>query len=73
MQIGEFNANISREMSAVFDSGVPAEVERRHKEFVTVAPTALFDDLVQAAGQRGQEVLARHRAASEQHEQETAA
>lgn len=73
MQIGEFNGNISGHLTTVFDTGEPTEIERRHKKFVTVAPTSLFNELLQVAGRSGQEVLTRYRKAPEQRKQEEAA
>lgn len=72
MQIGEFNANISRTLATVVASGAPEPVTRHSRDYVTVAPTELFAELVQAAGPRGQAILQRYRDTAEQ-EQETAA
>ncbi len=59
MQIGEFNANISANMATVVASGTPEPLTRHSRDYVTVAPTELFAELVQAAGPRVQAILER--------------
>ncbi|PXY16560.1 hypothetical protein [Prauserella muralis] len=71
MQIGEFNRNISARFAEVVASGEPALITRHKdcKPYVTVCPHDLFEDLLAAAGKKGQRVLARHQAkAAERHQ-----
>jgi hypothetical protein len=64
MQIGEFNRNISAKLGAVVASGTPTLLTRGKDQqpYVTMVPHALFEELLAAAGKRGQRVLARHEA-----------
>jgi hypothetical protein len=66
MQIGEFNRNISAKFAAVVANGAPTLITRYrdHQPYVTVIPHDLFEDLLAAAGKKGQRVLARHEAAA---------
>lgn len=73
MQIGEFNSNISAKLAAVVASGTPTLITRHkdRKPYVTVVPHDLFEDLLAAAGKKGQRVLARHQAKAERQNQMT--
>lgn len=75
MNVGEFRKNLPTVLSNVVNTGKPELItwHRTGKPYVEIAPSGLIDDLVAAAGDAAQDVLARHRAAAEQHEQETAA
>lgn len=75
MNVGEFRQNLGDALSGVVCTGQPDVVtwHRTGKPYVTVVPPELFDDLVEAAGDAGQDVLKRHRKHSEQQKQETAA
>ncbi len=75
MQIGELNNNISRRLAEIVASGQPELItyHRWNQPYAKVASVELFDDLIEAAGERGQDVLKRHREAAEQQKQENAA
>lgn len=72
MQIGEFNRNISAKFADVVARGAPTLITRHkdRKPYVTVVPHDLFEDLLAAAGKKGQRVLARHQAEAAQRNQE---
>lgn len=75
MNVGEFRQNLGDTLSGVVSTGQPDVItwHRTGKPYVTLVPPELFDDLVAAAGDAGQDVLKRHREDSEQQEQEAAA
>lgn len=75
MKIKEFNVNTPRHLSAIVDSGQPGLVtwHRGKKPYVKITSADLFDELVAAAGEDGQEVLRRHRQAAERRKREEAA
>jgi len=61
MLVQDFNTNTSRHLKAVVDSGTPKPVLLRHKPWVTVVPTSLFEDLVDALGADADAILDAHR------------
>lgn len=73
MQIGEFNRNISAELAAVVTSGSPTVItrDRDRKPYVTVCAHDLFEDLLAAAGEKGQRILARHQKQAKKRNQST--
>lgn len=75
MNVGEFRQNLGDTLSGVVGTGQPDLItwHRTGKPYVKLVPPDLFDDLVEAAGERGQEVLKRHREAAVQQKQENAA
>lgn len=73
MQIGELNHNLSRQLRRIESGGEPVVVDYYGRPRTVLLPPDLYNDLVAAAGERGQEVLERHRTASEQQKQEAAA
>lgn len=72
MQIGELNNNLSRQLRTIAANGEPIVVDYYGRPRVTITPSDLFDELIQAAGKRGEEVLKKHREAAEQRQQEAA-
>lgn len=68
MQVGEFNTNTSKRLGEVIASGEPGLItyQRSHRPYARVLSSKLYDDLVEAAGVAGQDVLKRHREAAEQ-------
>lgn len=75
MNVGEFRQNLGDTLSGVVYNGQPDVVtwHRTGKPYVTLVPPDLYDELVEAAGERGQEILDRHRDAAEQRKQGAAA
>ncbi len=69
MHVEDFNTNTPRHLASIVASGEPTTVTYYRKDYVTVAPTSLFGELVEAAGTRGQEILARYRTETEQREE----
>jgi antitoxin (DNA-binding transcriptional repressor) of toxin-antitoxin stability system len=57
MNIRELNANISGRLEDVVASGRPEPVTRHRRPVVTIVPTALWTELVAAAGDDGRAVL----------------
>lgn len=80
MKIGEFRQHLKLVLDGVVTTGEPEVISRQQrpgvalvKPYVEIAPSGLIDDLVEAAGDAGQDVLKRYRAAPEQRKQEEAA
>lgn len=73
MQIGDLNTNLSKQLKLIVEGGEPVPVTNYSKRWVTVLASDLHDELVEAAGARGQEILERYRSAAEQRNQEAVA
>ena len=73
MQIGEFNRNISAKFAAIVANGAPTLITRYkdHQPYVTVVPHDLFEELLAAAGKKGQRVLAQHQARAAEQQRTT--
>lgn len=74
MNVTEFRHNMKDVLKGVVNSGQPDVVtwHRPRTPYVTLVPPELYDELIEAAGERGQEILDRHREAAEQQKQEAA-
>lgn len=70
MQVTEFNNNTPGQLGTMLASGQPGLItyQRSHRPYARVLSSELYDDLVEAAGLAGQDVLKRHREATEQQE-----
>lgn len=68
MQVTEFNTNTSKQLGMIIASGQAGLItyQRSLRPYARVLSTELYDDLVEAAGPAGQDVLKRHREAAEQ-------
>lgn len=75
MQIKPFNNNTPRRLAEIIASGQPELItfEQDKRPYARVLSVDLYDELVEAAGERGKEILDRHREAAEQRKQEEAA
>ncbi|WP_367139562.1 hypothetical protein [Saccharothrix sp. HUAS TT1] len=75
--IGEFNANISRKLGSVYHSGeaLPITNSRHPGDYVVVAPTWLWNAMVDALGGPDglRELREQHQLALDVHGQERAA
>ena len=67
MNVETFNNNTPRRLAEIVANGRPQPVTYYRHEYTVVTPADLFRELVEAAGEQGQEILRRHsgRAAKE--------
>lgn len=68
MNVETFNNNTPRRLAEIVASGQPEPVTYYRRDYTVVAPAALFHELLEVAGEKGEEVLRRHRQQSEPRE-----
>ena len=65
MNVETFNTNTPRRLAEIVASGRPEPVTYYRRESTVVSPADLFHELLEVAGEKGQEVLRRHSESAE--------